>query len=344
MDKNKLHSIKFLTPIAVCVLAFLGIVYFYFFASMSATDKEASIFIDEDDDIDSVICKIEPLATKSGMTGFNTIAHILDYDQGIRPGMYKLKPSTGALSFVRKLRNGQQDFLMLAIPTARTMAELSRKLDGKIHADSADYMKVFTDSAKIASYGFTKETLPAMFIPETYDFFWTDNAEKVLDRMAKEFNKFWTEEKKQQAKSIGLTPVEVATLASIIDGETNIKTDKPIIAGVYLNRLKIGMKLQACPTVKYAVGDFTLRRILNKHLAVDNPYNTYKYEGLPPGPICIPSKEGLEAVLNAAKHEYIFFCASPKFDGTHCFAKNEAEHMQNARAYQAALNQRNIKK
>lgn len=344
MKKTSFHSIKYLTPVAVCVLAILGIVYFYFFASMSKMDKDANIFIDKDDNIDSVMCKIEPVATKTGMTGFNTVARLLNYDKGIRPGMYKLKPSTGALSFVRKLRNGQQDFLMLTIPTARTMEELSRKLDGKIQADSAEYMKVFTDSAKIASYGFTKETLPAMFIPETYDFFWTDNAEKVLDRMSKEHEKFWTDERKQQAKNIGLTPVEVATMASIVDSETNIKEDKPIVAGVYLNRIKKGMKLQADPTVKFAVGDFTLRRILFRHLEIDSPYNTYKYEGLPPGPICIPSKEGLEAVLNAAKHEYIFFCASPKFDGTHIFAKTNEEHMKNARAYQEALNQRNIKK
>ena len=344
MKKTSFHSIKYLTPVAVCVLAILGIVYFYFFASMSKMDKDANIFIDKDDNIDSVMCKIEPVATKTGMTGFNTVARLLNYDKGIRPGMYKLKPSTGALSFVRKLRNGQQDFLMLTIPTARTMEELSRKLDGKIQADSAEYMKVFTDSARIKEYGFTKETLPAIFIPETYDFFWTDNAEKVLDRMSKEHEKFWTDERKQQAKNIGLTPVEVATMASIVDSETNIKEDKPIVAGVYLNRIKKGMKLQADPTVKFAVGDFTLRRILFRHLEIESPYNTYKYEGLPPGPICIPSKEGLEAVLNAAKHEYIFFCASPKFDGTHIFAKTNEEHMKNARAYQEALNQRNIKK
>ena len=343
MTKEKSFTARYLVPLALCIIAIVGIVYFYFFAAMSTQDKAASIFIDKDDNMDSVMCKLEPITSSSSRTGFKIVARFLDYQDGIKPGMYKLGTSTGAFSFVRKLRNGQQDFLMLTIPTARTMEELARKLDGKILADSADYMAVFTDSAKVASYGFSKETLPAMFIPETYDFFWTDSAEKILSRMEKEYQKFWTDERKSKAKAIGLTPIEVSIMASIVDSETNVKEDKPVVAGVYLNRIKKGMKLQADPTVKFAVGDFTLRRILNKHLAVDNPYNTYKYEGLPPGPICIPSKDGLEAVLNAQKHDYIFFCASPKFDGSHVFAKTNEEHMKNARAYQDALNKRNIK-
>lgn len=343
MTKEKSFTARYLVPLALCIIAIVGIVYFYFFAAMSTQDKAASIFIDKDDNMDSVMCKLEPITSSSSRTGFKIVARFLDYQDGIKPGMYKLGTSTGAFSFVRKLRNGQQDFLMLTIPTARTMEELARKLDGKILADSADYMAVFTDSAKVASYGFSKETLPAMFIPETYDFFWTDSAEKILSRMEKEYQKFWTDERKSKAKAIGLTPIEVSIMASIVDSETNVKEDKPVVAGVYLNRIKKGMKLQADPTVKFAVGDFTLRRILNKHLAVDNPYNTYKYEGLPPGPICIPSKDGLEAVLNAQKHDYIFFCASPKFDGSHIFAKTNEEHMKNARAYQDALNKRNIK-
>lgn len=343
MTKEKSFTARYLVPLALCIIAIVGIVYFYFFAAMSTQDKAASIFIDKDDNMDSVMCKLEPITSSSSRTGFKIVARFLDYQDGIKPGMYKLGTSTGAFSFVRKLRNGQQDFLMLTIPTARTMEELARKLDGKIMADSADYMAVFTDSAKVASYGFSKETLPAMFIPETYDFFWTDSAEKILSRMEKEYQKFWTDERKSKAKAIGLTPIEVSIMASIVDSETNVKEDKPVVAGVYLNRIKKGMKLQADPTVKFAVGDFTLRRILNKHLAVDNPYNTYKYEGLPPGPICIPSKDGLEAVLNAQKHDYIFFCASPKFDGSHIFAKTNEEHMKNARAYQDALNKRNIK-
>lgn len=343
MTKEKSFTARYLVPLALCIIAIVGIVYFYFFAAMSTQDKAASIYIDKDDNMDSVMCKLEPITSSSSRTGFKIVARFLDYQDGIKPGMYKLGTSTGAFSFVRKLRNGQQDFLMLTIPTARTMEELARKLDGKILADSADYMAVFTDSAKVASYGFSKETLPAMFIPETYDFFWTDSAEKILSRMEKEYQKFWTDERKSKAKAIGLTPIEVSIMASIVDSETNVKEDKPVVAGVYLNRIKKGMKLQADPTVKFAVGDFTLRRILNKHLAVDNPYNTYKYEGLPPGPICIPSKDGLEAVLNAQKHDYIFFCASPKFDGSHIFAKTNEEHMKNARAYQDALNKRNIK-
>ncbi|MCF0209013.1 MAG: endolytic transglycosylase MltG, partial [Bacteroidaceae bacterium] len=170
-----------------------------------------------------------------------------------------------------------------------------------------------------------------------------ETPEKLLERMVKEHDKFWNADRTSKAKALGMTPNEVTTLASIVDSETNIESDKPIVAGVYLNRLNIGMNLQADPTVKFAVGDFTLRRILFKHLAIDSPYNTYKYAGLPPGPICIPSISGIDAVLNAPKHEYIYFCASPKFDGTHIFAKTSEEHMKNAHDYQAALNKRNIK-
>ncbi len=343
MDSKKILTAKTLVPAAICMLAICGIIYHYFFASMSISDKDTKIFIDKDDTFDSVMVKLDTLTTSSGKSGFSTLAHFLDYDDRVRPGMYILSKSTGPLAFVRKLRNGQQDFMMLTIPTARTMEELARKLDGKIQADSADYMQVLTNSAKIAELGFTKETLPAMFIPETYDFFWTDDAEKVINRMAEEHKKFWNEERQEKAKAIGFTPNEVSTLASIVDSETNIDTDKPIVAGVYLNRLAKNIKLEADPTVKFAVGDFTLRRILNKHLAVESPYNTYKNTGLPPGPICIPTIAGIDAVLNAAKHNYIFFCASPKFDGSHIFAETYAEHQANARKYHEALNARKIK-
>lgn len=343
MDSKKFLTAKTLVPAAICLLAICGIVYHYLFAAMAISGKEAKIFIDKDDTLDSVMVKLDTIATESGKSGFSTLARFLDYDDRVRPGMYVLNGTTGPLAFVRKLRNGQQDFMMLTIPTARTMEELARKLDGKIQADSTEYMNILTDSVKIAELGFTKETLPAMFIPETYDFFWTDGAEKVVKRMAEEHKKFWTEERLEKAKEKGLTPNEVSTLASIVDSETNVESDKPIVAGVYLNRLSRDIKLEADPTVKFAVGDFTLRRILNKHLAVESPYNTYKNTGLPPGPICIPTISGIDAVLNAAKHNYIFFCASPKFDGSHIFAETYAEHQANARKYHEALNARNIK-
>lgn len=343
MDSKKFLTAKTLIPAAICLVAILGVTYYYLFAAMSLSGKDAKIFIDKDDNLDSIMVKLDTIATESGKTGFCSLARFIGYGESVRPGMYVLNGSVGPLSFLRKLRNGQQDFMMLTVPTARTMEELSRKLGGKLQVDSASYMQVLTDSTMIAELGFTKETLPAMFIPETYDFFWTDNAEKVVRRMADEYKKFWTDERQEKAKAIGLTPNEVSTLASIVDSETNVDSDKPIVAGVYLNRLARDIKLEADPTVKFAVGDFTLRRILNKHLAVESPYNTYKNTGLPPGPICIPTISGIDAVLNAAKHNYIFFCASPKFDGSHIFAETYAEHQANARKYHEALNARNIK-
>ncbi|MCF0202685.1 MAG: endolytic transglycosylase MltG [Bacteroidaceae bacterium] len=343
MDKKRLLSVKYLIPALICLFAIVWLVYYFLFTPLSGTGKEEKLFIDRDDTFDSVMTKLKPIATTVGQSGFATVARHLDYDENIKPGMYILDTNIGALNFVRKLRNGRQDALMVTVPVVRTVYDMARKLDGKLLTDSAEYIKVFTDSVIISSLGYTKETFPSIFIPDTYDFYWTDTPEKLLKRMAKEHDKFWTDERRAKADAIGLTPDQVATLASIVDSETNIDSDKPKVAGVYLNRLKQGMKLQADPTVKFAVGDFTLRRILFKHLTIDSPYNTYKYEGLPPGPICVPSKAGLDAVLNPDKHDYVFFCASPAFDGTHIFASNSEEHMRNARAYQDALNKRKIK-
>ena len=343
MDRKKLLSAKYLVPAGLCLLVIFEMLYHYLFAAMSVNGKEAKIYIDSDDSLDSVICKLRPVCTSGGISGFSTLALQLGYNENVRPGMYLLDENIGPLSFLRKLRNGRQDFIMLTVPSVRTMPDLARKLGDKMLTDSATFMQAFSDSMKIRKYGFTTETLRAMFLPHTYEVLWTDSADKFMNRMEKEYKKFWTDERKSKAKIKGLSLIEVSTLASIVDSETNIESDKPRVAGVYLNRLHEGMKLQADPTVKFAVGDFSIKRILFKHLSTKSPYNTYRYEGLPPGPICIPSISGIDAVLNAENHDYLFFCASPAFDGTHIFARDDKEHMENARKYQAALNARKIK-
>lgn len=205
--------------------------------------------------------------------------------------------------------------------------------------DSIDVIKAIRDSSLLASYGFSKEDVFALFIPDTYQVYWTDSMKKVLDKQKKAYDEFWTEENKKKAEDLGLNQIQVSILASIVNGESNYTPEYPSIAGVYLNRYKKGMKLQADPTVAYCF-DYTLSRIYKVHTKVDSPYNTYLHKGLPPAPICVPTKESLEAVLNPDKHGYIFFCASPDFDGTHLFATTYSEHRKNAKAFQRVLDAR----
>jgi UPF0755 protein len=254
-----------------------------------------------------------------------------------------LKPGETAIDVFKKLKNAQQTPVMLTVPPARTMERMAKQLSQRLMLDSATIANALLDSTFCAQHGFSLATIPALFIPDTYEVYWNMGIDRLIDRLQKEHDGYWTKERQQKAETIGLTPVEVATLGSIIDEETANDGEKPMIAGMYLNRLHKGMLLQADPTVKFALKDFALRRILNKHLTVDSPYNTYRYKGLPPGPIRVASTAALDAVLNAAHHDYLYMCAKEDFSGTHNFARTLSEHMANARRYQQALNQRGIK-
>ena len=215
-------------------------------------------------------------------------------------------------------------------------------------ADSAAIMQALTDETVVKDLGYTNETLPCLFIPNTYEVYWDVKVNDLLRRLKKENEVFWNEERRHKLAEVGsyageeMTIEKVVTLASIVDSETANNSEKPAIAALYMNRLRIGMPLQSDPTVKFALQDFALRRILHKHLEVDSPYNTYKNKGLPPGPICVPSIAGIDAVLNHANHEYIYMCAKEDFSGTHNFAVGYAEHQRNAARSAAALNKRNI--
>jgi UPF0755 protein len=203
-------------------------------------------------------------------------------------------------------------------------------------------VRAFSDSDSCARWGFTPATIPVLFIPDTYEMYWDISYEKFMAKMQKENEHFWTSARKAKADSIGLTPIQISILASIVEEESNNKIERPAIAGLYLNRYRIGMPLQADPTVKFAVNDFTLRRILFEHLKTDSPYNTYKYVGLPPGPIRVPSASGIDAVLNYQHHEYLYMCANADFSGRHAFARNMKEHHQNAQRYRNELDKRKI--
>ena len=293
------------------------------------------IYVDRDDTADSV-------RTKSGLGWrWNIYNKVADYQ--VRTGCYRVAPGTKCLSLYRQLARGMQEPIQLVVPTSRTVDRLAAVLSQSLMVDSAEIASALTDSTYCAHRGYTTASIPALFIPNTYEVYWDTSVDKFVERMERENLRFWTAERKQKALAVGLTHEEVATLASIVDEETANDAEKPLIAGLYINRLRRGMPLQADPTVKFAVGDFSLRRILSKHLRMESPYNTYLHQGLPPGPIRIASIAGLEAVLNCAEHNYLYMCAKEDFSGTHNFAATLQEHYKNARRYVKALNERGIR-
>ena len=260
--------------------------------------------------------------------------------QKMKPGRYVIDPSCTSIYAARMLVFGWQTPQNLTLSgTIRSKDVLAKKIAMQMMVDSAAVAAVLNDDAFLARYGFDSEDVFGLVLPDTYQMYWTASVEEIFDRFKKEYDAFWTPERIAKAEKQGLTRKQVSVVASIVSGETLKSFEYPIIAGVYLNRYKKGMKLQADPTVCFCF-DYKLDRVLKKHLTVDSPYNTYKYAGLPPAPINVPPKACLDAVLNPDKHGYIYFCASPAFDGTHRFAVTYSEHMKNARAFQKELTAR----
>ena len=274
---------------------------------------------------------------------FDNMARLFSLDQGVRPGHYILKEGMSYIDAVKMFRNGLQTPVRLTFNNIRTLPQLAGRLSSQIEADSLTLLAQLTDESVAESYGFTPQTFIGMFIPNTYEVWWTISPESLLDRMKKEYDRFWNDERVAKLEKTGLTRDQAITLASIVYEESKMSDEMPVIAGVYMNRLERGMPLQADPTVKFAVGDFSIKRVLNRHLEVDSPYNTYKYAGLPPGPICMPSVKAIDAVLDYKKHKYLYFCAKPDFSGYHNFAVTLAEHNRNAREYYNALDRAGIR-
>ena len=336
-------QLRYGLPALLCVMAIAGAVYACFFSQFSHHTSTQYLYIDADDDLDSITAKLDTIGKWYAVTGFNTLTRHSHYAENIRTGRYAIEPGQNTFTLFRKLKNGIQTPQQLTIPSVRTVDRLISELSKHIMADSAAVALAFSDSATIAKLGYNTETLPALFIPNTYEVYWNISPESLLMRMHREHKHFWNADRQARADALHLTETQVATLASIVDEETANDGEKPMIAGLYYNRLQRGMLLQADPTVKYALGDFKLRRIYNAMLTVDSPYNTYRYKGLPPGPIRIPSVAGLDAVLHMVHHDYLYMCAKEDFSGTHNFAATLAEHQQNARRYVKALNARGIR-
>ena len=260
-----------------------------------------------------------------------------DVAANVKPGRYVINMSTTSIYVARMLNFGWQTPGNLTLSgTIRDKGVLAKKISNQMMVDSASVASALDSAEFLSGYGFTPENVFALFLPDTYQMYWTASVKEIFDRMKKEYDAFWTPERVAKSEALKLTRMQVSVLASIVSGETLKSFEYPLIAGVYLNRYRKGMKLQADPTVAFCHG-YTLDRILKKHLSIDSPYNTYKYAGLPPAPINVPPKACIDAVLNPDKHGYIYFCASPEFDGTHRFAVSYNEHLKNARAFQRAL-------
>ncbi|NOU60918.1 endolytic transglycosylase MltG [Marinifilum caeruleilacunae] len=290
---------------------------------------------------------IDLLEQEDWIKNANSLEWVMDkknFANHIHGGRYQIKNGMSNNDLVNLLRSGVQSPIQLTFNNTRTLEDFAGKIAKQIEADSLSLITALRDENRISKYGFKPETVIGMFIPNTYQLYWNTTTNAFMDRMYKEYSRFWNAERLKKAEKIGLSPVEVSILASIVDEETIKNDEKNRVAGVYMNRLNRKIKLDADPTLKFALGDFTIKRVLNKHKRIDSPYNTYKYRGLPPGPIRQASISGLNAVLNYENHKYYYFCANPDFSGYHIFARTLREHNRNARKYQNELNRRRIMK
>lgn len=325
------------------VLSTLTITFIFYGYQMLYT---ANILVDKDDKVfiihsGSTYRKVQEDLGAGGfvndMVTFSFLARLSGYDKEIVPGRYILKRNMTNLQALRILKSGKQEVVKVTFSYVRLRGELIKKMTQYVGVSAEELDEAIDDFVKNNNEGFTKDNVMCMFLPNTYEVYFNILPEDLVTRMNAEYKKFWNEERTQKAKALGLTPIEVSILASIVQAETVKQDEAPKIAGLYLNRLRIDMALQADPTLVFAAGDFTIKRVLNEHKEIESPYNTYKYPGLPPGPINIPQIASIDAVLNADKNKYLYMCAKEDFSGYHNFAKTLEEHQVYARKYQRAL-------
>ncbi len=349
MTKKKKSRKKSFVVFLVSILAIAAIGCFYLIKSGFSNEEKAYIYIDKDDTCDSIRSKIEANAKPEDMKVFDLFAKLLKLDERKRTGKYEITKDLSMLQLIRDIRNHNEVPVKMVVPSAvRTMNDMAGRVAKNLMIDSVAIADYLNDEEKVKNLGYTKETIPALFIPNTYEVYWDMSIDDFFKRLVRENKNFWNESRKAQLAEVSeyagqkMDEIAVVTLASIVDSETANNGEKPTIAALYLNRLRTGMPLQSDPTVKFALQNFALRRILFEHLKADSPYNTYKNTGLPPGPICVPSIAGIEAVLNHTKNDYIYMCAKEDFSGTHNFSASYAQHLINAAKYSKALNDRNI--
>lgn len=334
--KNALRISGVLVLLAgICIYAFL-------FRSSLNIDREAKLKIYPGQTSQDVVIQLKRVGNVSDSKTLEFLLKVVRYSEHVHPGLYVLQPGLSNFQLVRRLRSGLQTPVKLTFNNVRTPEELAGRFSSQLMADSLTFLNCFRDTAWRDSLNLNENNYMCIFIPDTYEVWWNVAPEKMLSKFVKAWKYFWNEQRLKEASKIGLTPPEVSTLASIVEEETKKADEMPKVAGLYLNRLRIEMPLQADPTVKYAVGDFTIRRILLEHTRVRSPYNTYLNTGLPPGPIRIPSVQALEAALQPIRHSYLYMCAKDDFSGYHAFATTYEQHQENAVRYRQALNVKGI--
>lgn len=332
----------------ICALFSVGAIVaaysaYSLFSSPFEISEKAYVYIDDDDTMDSVRAKVETEGRAGNMFGFTLTSWVKNFKTP-RTGRYAITPGEDMFTFARHMANGMQEPVHLTVPQVRTVEDMEVRLGKMLMIDSAQIADVLGDSVFMDSLGYKKETVPCLFVPNTYDVYWNITPKNLILKLHNEKERFWTEERRNKAKANGFTIEEVATLASIVESETSYNPEKATIAGLYINRLRIEMPLQSDPTIIFAIHDFGIHRVTHEQLKYESPYNTYMNIGLPPGPIRIPSIFGIDAVLNYDHNDYLYMCAKEDFSGSHNFTKDYNEHMRNARRYQQALNERGITK
>ena len=340
---------RFVVVVILASIAFTSFIFYFYNAFTSPNvlihdgDQNTYIYIPEGTDFHGVLKNLEKgRVVQDGLT-FAFVSKVMGYQDNVKPGRYLLTPRMTNRELVRLLRSGKRDEVPVTFSVARKVNELPSVLCKDILAREDEFSLLLKDSAFLAGYGFDTNNVMAMFVPNTYKVYWDSDAKGLFARMNNEYKKFWNAERTAKASELRMSPIEVTTLASIVQSETIKADERPKVAGLYLNRLDRGILLQADPTVVFAVGDFSLARVLNKHLQVDSPYNTYMYKGLPPGPVAMAEVNSIDAVLNSEKHDYIFMCSKGDGTGYHNFAKSNRQHNTNRTIYANNLRKRGLR-
>lgn len=340
LKKLLMNAIKLITGVFIVALLMLSGIsaWMVFGSSTNFPEDKKSLFIKTGSSFNEVSKNLQEEGFINSQTFYKWVSVILKF-KSVKPGKYVFEKKSSLVSIIRTLKQGKQTPVNLVINKLRLKEDLARKIAANFECDSLSFISILNNNDSLKAYGLDTNTVMTAVIPNTYSLVWTTPAIKIFRKLYYEQEKFWNRERKQKAKALNLTTGQVYTLASIVEEETNMEDDKGKIASVYLNRMNKGMKLAADPTVKFAMKDFAIKRIYNKHLEFPSPYNTYQQTGLPPGPICTPSFKTIDAVLNAPSTNYLFFVAKPDFKGYSNFAANYEEHLQYAKAYQQALDE-----
>ncbi|ACU04053.1 MULTISPECIES: endolytic transglycosylase MltG [Pedobacter] len=346
-NEKKTSKSKIILALVLAVLVvggYFGFNFYKVYFAPNTTGKEKYLYVRTGATLDDLFEELRRKDILTEIGTFSQAAAKMELARALKPGRYQLTKGMNNRSIINMLKSGNQDPVKLKFQNLRKKENFAGYLSRNLEPDSLTFINLLDSAALIEKYGFNKDNSYVMFIPNTYEMYWNITALDFFERMHKEYEKFWNDERKQKAAALNLTPIQVSILASIVDAEALYDKEMPTIAGLYLNRLNKGILLQADPTVIFANDDFTVKRVTNSLLQVQSRYNTYKYAGLPPGPIMMPSINAIDAVLNREKNNYIYMCAKEDFSGYHNFAVTVQEHELNARKYREALNKRNIYK